>query len=161
MVFTAALCSSTIRLAIFTVLPETVEYYYLMVSARFVQYAPFQSVGISTFGTPLVKLVVTSIVAMSGVTSGRRDTFAKKVAKNFSNIVAGTKNLKEPSSCKTKISNFEPPPPVGVIWIEEQGNFLVSLGGQRALSVRKKSKPYRVFPDKMLILTGLAPTYPH
>ncbi len=33
--------ASTVRLAIFTVLPETVEYYYLMVSARFVLCIPF------------------------------------------------------------------------------------------------------------------------
>ncbi len=55
--FTAALraCVSTICLAIFTVLPETVEYYYLMVSARFIHYTPFWSVGIFISGTPLVQ----------------------------------------------------------------------------------------------------------
>ncbi len=43
MAFTDAMhaCASTIRLAIFTLLPDTVEYYYLIVSARFVHCAPF------------------------------------------------------------------------------------------------------------------------
>ncbi len=43
MAFTVALraCASVVRLAIFTVLPETVEYYYIIVSARFVHCAPF------------------------------------------------------------------------------------------------------------------------